>query len=176
MATITQLQELIAIKLADFSNIVPEEHREVANAFVSEFAMIGEIKMLNVTQEFIDANFDATGLGVLSFTGWANCNGNNGTKNFQGRVAIGNSEYYPIGTTGGNKDAVVVSHKHDSIVFSNGKKAVNDVGTGLLLNGQLELSTPSSNGYVDETSTVGVDGTDKNMQPYISILFIQRIA
>lgn len=176
MATIIELQELIALKLADFSNIIPEEHREVANSLVNEFAIIGEIKMLNVTQEFIDANFDATGLGVLNYTGWAVCNGNNGTKDFSGRVAIGNSEYYPIGTTGGNKDAVLVSHKHESIVFSDGKKAVNDVGTGALLNSQYEISEAGGNGYIDETSTVGVDGIDKNMQPYISIFFIQRIA
>ena len=165
MATITQLQELIATNLADFSNIVPEEHREVANALVSEFAMIGEIKMLNVTQEFIDTNFDATGLGILSFTGWAICNENNGTKNFQGRVAIGNSEYYPIGTTGGNKDAVVVEHSHSISTSPNDEF------------GYVTSKTSTSTGGTPiNTSTVGESGIDKNMQPYISILFIQRIA
>lgn len=45
-------------------------------------------------------------------TGWALCNGQNGTPNLQDRFVIGAGSAYTVGATGGSKDAIVVSHTH----------------------------------------------------------------
>jgi len=45
-------------------------------------------------------------------TGWALCNGTNGTPNLADRFVMGASSSYPIGTTGGTNDATLVSHSH----------------------------------------------------------------
>ena len=69
-------------------------------------------------QEMIDA---ATPSGVIVMwsgsiddipTGWALCDGNNGTPDLRDRFVVGAGASYAKGATGGSKDAVVVSHSH----------------------------------------------------------------
>ncbi|ANQ49626.1 hypothetical protein MY04_4809 [Flammeovirga sp. MY04] len=76
-------------------------------------------------------NFDATGLGIGEFIGYALCNGQNGTPDARGRVFVGMSdtssangnpdanlgEYFVIGNTGGNRSSSLIEgnlppHKH----------------------------------------------------------------
>lgn len=45
-------------------------------------------------------------------TGWALCNGTNGTPDLRDRFVIGAGSAYSVAATGGSKDAVVVSHSH----------------------------------------------------------------
>lgn len=128
-----------------------------------------------VTQTYIDDNFDVTGLGINLCEGLAICNGQNGTPPMDGLVSIGyGTNYNIIGNFGGSKDAVVVKHKHKSVVWSDGKPAVNSVGTGGSAAGRA-LSESSVTSNIDETSEVGVDGTNKNMQPYIVLLKCMKL-
>lgn len=47
-------------------------------------------------------NFDATGLGTGPLTGWALCNGQNGTPDLTDRFVMGTTSSATLGTTGGN--------------------------------------------------------------------------
>jgi hypothetical protein len=54
-------------------------------------------------------------------SGWYLCNGTNGTPNLVDRFVIAAGSAYPVGTVGGNADAIVVSHAHAA--FSSGQSA-----------------------------------------------------
>jgi hypothetical protein len=62
-------------------------------------------------------NFDATGLGTGTLTGWALCNGNNGTPNLQDRFVMGTVNSVNLNSTGGNNSytltaAQLPAHTH----------------------------------------------------------------
>jgi len=86
--------------------------RTVLNTLANGVAQTGDVKEIDVATSYIAANFDVTGLGTNERLGWAICNGNNGTRNRNGRVPLqyDPSTYATLGATGGSKDAVVVSH------------------------------------------------------------------
>lgn len=139
--------------------------RTVLNTLANGVAQTGDIKEIDVPTAYIAANFDPTGLGTNQRLGWAICNGNNGTRNRSGRVAIQYSTTYPtLGAVGGSADAVVVSHNH----LGNGFGAPGSGTSGLETNNFLY-------GQLSATSTVGESGTGKNMQPYIVTLIIQKL-
>lgn len=120
--------------------------------------------------EYITDNFDMTpgateGLGLVGglWEGWAICNGNNGTPNLDGQTLIGYGANYPtVGQFLGSKDAVLVAHSHSVT------KSSNDVDGNSFSPGNGTLGTI-------QTSTEGVDGTDKNMQPSMVILMIMKL-
>jgi hypothetical protein len=128
----------------------------------------GDTKEVVCDSTYLAANFDGTGLGRLERLGWAICNGNNGTVNHDGRVVIAYGTNYPtLGATGGSKDAVLVEHSHAQTI------SLTDTGS----EGGYVSSYPragSQNTYL-RTDTEGVSGTDKNMQPYIVLLRIQKL-
>jgi hypothetical protein len=165
----TDLQALVNSNLSSGSQITAEKHREVETALLNEIALLYEVKELDCPDAFRTANFDGTGLGINLMVGWAICNGANGTKNRSGRTSIGYdaTNYATLGAVGGSKDAVVVEHTHnvgiDTYPDAGETKGLYDQATS----GNLTNIT---------TSSTGVSGTDKNMQPYIVTLFIQRIA
>jgi hypothetical protein len=165
----TDLQALVNSNLSSGSQITAVLHREVETALINEIAMLYEVKELDCPDAFRTANFDGTGLGINLMVGWAICNGANGTKNRSGRTAIGYdaTNYATLGAVGGSKDAVVVEHNHSFLLPSSSG------GSG---SGGLQYPAPYNTDVTLNTATVGVSGTDKNMQPYIVTLFIQRIA
>lgn len=121
-----------------------------------------------VTETYIEDNLDATGLGINLLTGFALCNGQNGTPNLDGLVSIGYGTNYPnIGGFGGSKDAVVVEHSHTV----NGILSYSNT---FGINGLYDRSnTASPNGI--STESTGVSGTNKNMQPYIVLLKLMKL-
>lgn len=128
-----------------------------------------EQKTLHVTQEYIDTNFDETGLGRNICTGFAIINGNNGTPySIDGLVEVGyGTNYNVIGGFGGSKDAIIVEHSHTYNSINNVGKAVlafNSVG-----------DKDGASYFTANTNTVGASGTDKNMQPYIIVLKIMKL-
>jgi hypothetical protein len=148
----TDLQQITGQELVDFVNIN-------ANAF--QF----EIKDLWVSQGYIDDNFDETGLGVDLCEGYAICNGQNGTPNLDGLVSIGyGNNYNVMKAIGGSKNAVVVEHNHTFALFTEG-------GVGAPAGG----SPSGSSDGTGTTTTVGVSGINKNMQPYMVLLKIMKL-
>ena len=167
MATKQQIQTLINTNLGDNTTITATEHRQVENALL-DFAeaqwLTGDIKEVDCTNGYITANFDNTGLGINERVGWAICNGLNGTKDRNGRVGVAYGTAYPVmGATGGSKDAVVVTHSH---TYSQYVQSGTNDGSGGEVAGYFTTGA---------TSTVGESGTNKNMQPYIITLFIQKL-
>lgn len=77
---------------------------------------------------------------------------------------------YPAGSTGGSADAVVVSHSHLQTVSPSSGTTVG-VATfqaHTLYNQGADLTA--------QTTIVGVDGTGKNMPPYLAVCMWKRIA
>jgi len=139
--------------------------RTALNALAND-GYTGDVKEIDVSNAYLTANFDATGLGKNERLGWAICNGNNGTRNRSGRVAMNYdvANYPTLGATGGSKDAVIVSHSH----VGNGFGASGSGSDGLASNNFLY-------GQLSATSTVGESGTNKNLQPYIITLMIMKL-
>jgi hypothetical protein len=190
-------------KLSTGTLITADRHRQVEKDildFVESQWLIGDIKKIDCTDDYIAANFvggsgPTEGLGINEREGWAICNGKNGTRNRTGRVSVavgwgvppiggttdtlapssvGSSINTPV--TGGSKDAILVKHNH---TFSpSATRRSQEIGTNgdgthectqdfILATGD----ALNSNGAV-----IGVSGTNKNMQPYIVTLFIQKIS
>jgi hypothetical protein len=126
---------------------------------------LGEIKIKDVSNLYITTNFDGTGKGVGEESGYAICNGSNGTRNWAGKVPVAyGTGYLTMGASGGSTDAVIVEHSH------NLPTAPSDV------TGYTNVKTSSTAGGTPiATSTVGESGVDKNMQPYIVTLITMFI-
>jgi hypothetical protein len=139
--------------------------RTILNTLANGAFQTGDIKEIDVSTAYIASNFDVTGLGTNERLGWAICNGNNGTRNRNGRVSIQYdvSNYPTLGATGGSKDAVVVAHSHNIKLYNvdtTGTKSADASGT------------QSGTGTTEVT---GESGTDKNLQPYIVTLMIMKL-
>lgn len=153
----------------DIQDGVPNTALKVRTAFnAMAWHLTGDVIQIDVATSYIIDNFDSTGLGINERVGYAICNGNNGTRNRMGRVSVqyDPTNYPTLGATGGSKDAVVVSHTHTTKYGA----------TGL---GNLYPETPyisnTVGGEGQDVGVTGVDGTDKNMQPYIVTLFIMKL-
>ena len=193
------LISLINSKLADVSTITASEHRDVENAIVNSIftdkSLKGDIKEIACNDTYISTNFETNGFGKTTGerAGWAICNGQNGTINKMGRVAIGyDPTYYPMITSGlptfGGFKEVQLSinqmptHSHD-IQF---RRDSSGSGTGNYLT--LSDTANSDEGawgteYGGNSTTGNARILDKggnqvhpNMQPYIVTLFIQKIS
>lgn len=132
-------------------------------------------------------------------SGWALCDGTNGTPNLRDKFVVGAGSTYAVDATGGSKDAVVVSHTH---TFSGGATNTtgahthtysfgladnnNDNGTlpaAGLLGSNLRSSdtfTTASNGDHSHTvtgtiSTTGSPATNANLPPYYALAFIMKL-
>jgi hypothetical protein len=127
---------------------------------------IGTIRIRDVSNAYITANFDGTGKGINEELGYAICNGVvAGTRNWGGRTLVAyGTGYTTMGATGGSKDAVVVEHEHligdQSGSSGSGTTNVRYIGKEIESNTLGEAKTDST----------GVSGVDKNMQPYIVTL------
>lgn len=160
--------------------------------------LTGDIKEVFCTPAYMVANFTQSGpnagLGINERAGWAICNGNNGTPNDNGRVVVAWGSSYPtLNATGGSKDAVAISHSHYMVVSGslagNNDNSLYDGSNPSRFNYGLtsraynqssdpfdyELVTDPGTINSGKTSTSGVDGTDKNMQPYVVRLKIMKL-
>lgn len=147
-----QLERITGQDLVDFINV---------NASAKSF----RIEDAWVSQEYIDINFDDTGLGREIELGYAICNGNNGTPNLDGLVSIGYGENYNvIKAVGGSKDAILVAHTHN-VVISGGAGG----------DGYATLNDGVGTGRTYTTDSAGVSGVNKNMQPYMVLLKIMKL-
>ena len=129
-----------------------------------------EIVELDVTTQYIVDNFDSTGLGKNLCLGFAICNGQNGTKNRDGRSSIAyGSNFGFVGVLDGSKDAVLVEHNHrigdESGASGSGTANVRYIGK------EIESNTLG----IPYTDKAGISGADKNYHPYIVTLTIMKL-
>ena len=133
-------------------------------------------------------------------TGWALCNGSNGTPDLRNRFIIGaHSDNAGVANTtvtggntltGGTKDAIVVSHTHTATssvtdnghVHSMGNAAVFSQGTPTAAsqggsNLGINVNTQSAQTGITvatSLSTEGSSGTNQNLPPYYALAFIMK--
>lgn len=100
-----------------------------------EAALTGTLPALNIAgamqQGTVQGRFVPVG-GIIDWSGtiadipvgWGLCDGTNGTPNLSDRFVMGaKAGGAPIGTTGGSRDAVVVTHTHGVAITSSGESA-----------------------------------------------------
>lgn len=154
--------------------------RNVLGVLADGVAQTGDIKEIDVSNAYLLANFDPSGLGINERLGWAICNGNNGTRNRGGRVAVQYNTTYPtLGATGGASTHTLTvsempSHTHKTSA-SGGTPVTHTTSARFYTVGE----TWSSSGTIDEKESgivyEGGGQPHNNMQPYIITVFIQKL-
>ena len=126
-------------------------------------------------------------------SGWALCNGSNGTPDLRNRFVVGAGSTYAVNATGGSADAIVVSHTHTATSTST----VTDPGhfhdTNLAPDnsggskpaatnndnvGTVNTSTNTTGITVATSTTVasaGSSGTNANLPPYYALAYIMKL-
>jgi hypothetical protein len=115
-------------------------------------------------------------------SGWYLCDGNNSTPDLRNRFVVGAGSTYAVDATGGNKDAIVVSHTH-SVVDPGHSHTFNAYNYGFdNYQGRVSMdswsgaSTPSTNSATTGISigTTGSSGTNANLPPYYALAYIMK--
>ena len=162
------------------------EVRNVLTAIKNACVLPNEVKWIKMPQGDISTYFLTTGgtagLGIAGqlYEGWAICNGNNTTTDDSGRTSIAyGTGYTTLGAIDGSKDAVVVTHNHEYATSDPRYPVMTNVpSTGVGIN--VGTSSPSGlligAGQGSTVASTGESGVNKNMQPYVVELKIQRIA
>ena len=93
---------------------VPNENGIIATqAYVNSWLPVGVITLWSGASSAIPS-------------GWALCNGSNGTPDLRNRFIVGAGSTYAVGANGGSADAVLVSHSHSA--SSSTSVSINDPG------------------------------------------------
>ena len=124
-------------------------------------------------------------------TGWALCNGANGTPNLTDRFIVGAGNTYGYGATGGTADATLVSHNHSGSTGGAGSHSHTyskpggysqfatggTIGGGSAITGSSSTSTSSVGNHTHSVSisTKGSSATNKNLPPYFALCYIMRL-
>lgn len=121
-------------------------------------------------------------------TGWALCNGSNGTPDLRDRFVIAAGSTYAVGATGGTADAIVVSHTHTatSVVTdpghnhnTNSTNVFTGSGTYTPANGGAAnyAGMPNATTGITVATTnqsTGSSGTGANLPPYYALAYIMK--
>ena len=132
-------------------------------------------------------------------SGWALCNGTNGTPNLVDRFVICAGSAYNVGATGGSKDAIVVSHSHTitSTATALSSTARIDLANPFNADGtrftyselgnrpgldwasgsqsRVSLNLDHNHAISSSASTTGSSGTDANLPPYLALAYIMKL-
>jgi hypothetical protein len=112
--------------------------------------------------------------------GWAPCDGAEGRPDLRDKFVIGAGLTYPIGSVGGSANASVIAHNHTLIDPGHVHLTYGQNGGGGNGGGDLNSSTglvfPTSSATTGITiDSAGVDGTNANLPPYYSLLYIIKV-
>lgn len=175
--TYQDILDLINANLASGSKIQAVKHREVEFALLDfsnqNSAQQYDIKAIYADSTYLGANFDSNGLGKNLRTGWAICNGKNGTPNISNRVIVQYGSDFPtLNATGGEKEhtlteAEMPSHSHGLPTDEGGA-----------LNIQSLMNSSDANEGLSETNRTANTGGGKphnNMPPYIVLVYIMKL-
>ena len=101
-------------------------------------------------------------------SGWALCDGQNGTPNLQDKFIVGAGNTYAVDATGGSADATLVSHTHN-LLYNHGSFGGSS-GAVTPRSG----NTPVTPGISGRVSTEGSSATDANLPPYFALCYIMK--
>ena len=102
-------------------------------------------------------------------SGWALCDGNNGTPNLQDKFIVGAGSSYAVDATGGSADATLVSHTHN-LLYNHGSFGGSS-GAVTPRSG----NTPVTPGISGRVSTEGSSATNANLPPYYALCYIMKL-
>ena len=157
--------------------------RNIFNAIKDEAIKINELKEIALLNSDISIFFDNTGLGKVgnTYDGFAICNGQNGTWDISGRVTLAYdiTNYSILGDIGGEKTHAlditeIAPHDHD--IAYDGHNASSGGSEWTLDNGGGATGTTKTKKAGGDSATHTTVVPHNNMQPYIVVLKIQRIA
>jgi hypothetical protein len=115
-------------------------------------------------------------------SGWALCNGSNGTPDLRDRFVVSAGSTYAVGSTGGSPDAIVVSHTHSLTDPGHLHNMLRDTtpynypgaGTGPV-NGTGPTTLPTNSAVTGITvQSTGSSGTNANLPPYYALAYIMK--
>jgi hypothetical protein len=129
-----------------------------------------------------------SGLTSTIPTGWALCNGLEGTPNLADRFVVGAGATYGVNQTGGYKDATLVSHSHSASSGAAGGHSHTYTAPGvdakvqeggLMFNGSKRPATKSTSAVGNHTHSIsiaaaGSSATNRNLPPYYALAYIMR--
>lgn len=143
--------------------------------------------------------------GATAPSGWAFCDGQNGTPDLRDRFIVGSGSTYSLNTTGGSADATLVSHSHTtnstieegstntktltgSFKNENHSGGVGNYATGIFnvtnySNSHNEDSSQGTGGPIvnidvthrHTTDSQGSAATNANLPPYYALAFIIKL-
>jgi microcystin-dependent protein len=122
-------------------------------------------------------------------SGWALCNGSNGTPDLRNRFIVGAGSTYSVADTGGTADAVVVSHTHTATSTVTDPGHIHNIyyvalggggGSAAVLDtvGTNQPSTVTATTGITVATTnssTGVSGTNANLPPYYALAYIIKL-
>jgi microcystin-dependent protein len=147
----------------------------------------------------VAASFPAGGIIMWSGSvasipsGWALCNGSNGTPDLRNRFVVGAGSTYAVNATGGSADAIVVSHTHTATIANAGahthwswngsvRTGTNTIGgnndnsnTGGGNTGFETLQEAGTHNHTATVASAGSSGTNANLPPYYALAYIMKL-
>jgi hypothetical protein len=122
-------------------------------------------------------------------SGWALCNGANGTPDLRNRFVVGAGSTYSVGGTGGSANAIVVSHSHTGTTSTAGAHnheyyvasqpsgnlpQSNNYSYGANV-GSFPTNIAGSHNHSFTTDSAGSSGTNANLPPYFALAYIMKL-
>lgn len=179
---------LAGTPLAPTASVSTDNTQIATTAFVRDIIPAGIISMWS-------------GSIVSIPSGWALCDGNNGTPNLLDRFVISAGSTYNVGATGGSKDAIAIAHTHGfSATTSNNNlngyfhsSGSNDtlgvsgpfssVNTGSRPGGdyasgekiRTTINYDHTHTLSGTTDSSGSSGTNANLPPYLALAYIMKL-
>ena len=177
-----QIQDVLITRVARFGSPGTFQYSDLVRVgTLKEVWQPLDVKQIVCDAAYMAANFDGTGKGTNKRTGWAICNGQNGTADLRGRFLVGYSNAdgdYDLQDTGGLKEVTLTTNQipaHSHRV-RNGSGGSN---TNSLTEGSAGIAGMDTNsGYIGGTPWVENTGgglAHQNLPPYYTVLFIQKL-
>jgi microcystin-dependent protein len=119
-------------------------------------------------------------------SGWALCNGSNGTPDLRDRFVVGAGSTYAVDATGGSADAIVVSHTHTATSVVTDPGHTHTVNASTSYGGSTDFAAAFGGGSLTTNSgttgitvattnaSAGTSGTNANLPPYYALCYIMK--
>jgi hypothetical protein len=114
-------------------------------------------------------------------SGWALCNGSNGTPDLRSRFVVGAGSTYNVAATGGTANAVVVAHSHS--ITDPGHSHIGGAEYDSINGNPVDTPYPNLVRGSSSANTTGItinssgqSGIDANLPPYYALAYIMKTA
>jgi len=168
----TDSQVVTAIaNIADGTPNTALEIRTLLTELFNRSYKTGDVMMVSCSNAYITANFDGTGLGINERVGWAICNGENGTRNYDDSYPM------PYGVTNQTMGATIGANTVTLSVMNIPPLEVPYTGSNLDNGdpGSLIITAAGGSNGVRNLTTGGTSVPVNTKSKGIVTLFIQKI-